>query len=79
MSTKQNPGRYDCYAKLADDEPYFVLRATDPLAPALVELWASLRLAREGEHSKLQEARNCAHMMRSWRRTYMAGRPSQIA
>jgi hypothetical protein len=79
MSTKQNPGQYDCYRKLAADEPYFVLRAKDPIAPALVELWAALRLASEGEYSKLQEARNCAQTMRAWRRTYMAKLPSQIA
>jgi hypothetical protein len=80
MTTKQNPGQFDCYAKLAADEPYFVLRAKDPLAPVLVELWAALRrLASEGEYSKLQEARNCAQTMRAWRREYMANLPSQIA
>lgn len=36
MSTKLDPGQFDCYAKLADDEPYFVLRAKDPHAPVLV-------------------------------------------
>ena len=43
MSTKNDPGPFDCYAKLASDEPYFLLRAKDPVAPFLVMAWASLR------------------------------------
>ena len=39
MGTKTNPGEYDCYAALADDEPYFLLRANDPLAPEIVRDW----------------------------------------
>ena len=66
MSTKQNPGNYDCYAKLADDEPYFLLRAKDPHAPILVELWAALREAEFGPFEKLEEARSCAKQMREW-------------
>lgn len=66
MSTKQNVGDYDCYAKLAFDEPYFVLRAKDPHAPALVELWAALREAEFGNFDKLDEARACAQQMREW-------------
>lgn len=66
MSTKNDPGKYDCYAKLADDEPYFVLRAKDPHAPALVELWASLRAAEFGHYDKLDEARRCADAMRAY-------------
>ena len=43
MGTKMDPGKYDCYAKLAGDEPYFVLRAKDPVAPYLVHAWRMLR------------------------------------
>ncbi len=43
MSTKNNPGNYDCYAKLDPDEPYFVLRAKDPSAPYLIRIWVQLR------------------------------------
>ena len=43
MGTKNNPGNFDCYAKLADDEPYFVLRAKDPIAPFLVGAWRMMR------------------------------------
>ena len=74
MSTKQHPGSFDCYAKLAPDEPYFVLRAKDPIAPALVELWAELRKAQFARFlndgglfaAKLTEARACADEMRRW-------------
>ena len=34
-----------CFLKAMDDEPGFVLLARDPLAPALVRLWASMRRA----------------------------------
>lgn len=83
MSTKQNPGPFDCYAKLALGEPYFVLRGKDPIAPALVELWAAIREAQHGaaltvgqlldqcresgSYSKLTEARKRAADMRRWR------------
>lgn len=43
MATKANPGQFDCYANAAPDEPLFVLRAKDPVAPALVRAWAYLR------------------------------------
>lgn len=66
MSTKLNPGNYDCYAKLKDDEPYFVLRAKDPHAPALVELWAALRESEFGCTAKFDEAKKCAQEMRDW-------------
>lgn len=66
MSTKLKPGRYDCYDRLADDEPYFVLRAKDPLAPALVRLWAALRESEFGPTDKFEEAKKCADDMRRW-------------
>ena len=43
MTTKKNPGKFNCYAKLADDEPYFVLRGKDPVAPYLVLAWREIR------------------------------------
>lgn len=42
MATKNNPGQFDCYAKADPDEPLFTLRAKDPRAPYLVELWAQI-------------------------------------
>lgn len=43
MSTKNDPGKYDCYAKLAPDEPYFLLRAKDPTGSHLVAAWTCIR------------------------------------
>lgn len=43
MATKNDPGKFDCYAAAAPDEPIFVLRADDELAPILVRLWAGMR------------------------------------
>lgn len=43
MGTKNDPGTYDCYAKLEPDEPYFLLKSTDLVAPYLVRAWAYLR------------------------------------
>lgn len=73
MGTKNNPGKFDCYAAALPDEPYFILLARDPDAPMLVELWAYLR-ERHGcsEHpsrshdEKAKEARNIANDMRLW-------------
>ncbi len=76
MSTKLNPGAYDCYARLADDEPYFVLRAKDPQAPALIEQWADERQARYGAYPKLDEARACAREMRAWKSAHPEAMPS---
>lgn len=80
MGTKNEPGKYDCYAAAEPDEPVFVLRGSDPLAHMLVALWASAReingpasprqeppeqvAARERE--KVAEARACSARMRDW-------------
>lgn len=73
MGTKLNPGPYDCYTKAAPDEPIFILRAKDPIAPIMVQMWARLTeyFAKEHKQSvddvKLIEAFNCAEQMRIWR------------
>ena len=67
MGTKNNPGRFDCYASAAPDEPLFVLLARDPLAPIIVESLASLRAHAAGNPSKVAEAKACATAMREWR------------
>lgn len=55
-----------CLNKAAPDEPVFVLRAKDPLAPITVRHWATMS---EGKHepAKLAEARNLASEMEDWR------------
>lgn len=81
MSTKQDPGAYDCYAKLQEDEPYFVLRAKDATAPLLVRHWVQRRRIEAqvagqaitpAYEAKLQEALKCADDMEAWRERHQA-------
>lgn len=64
MATKNNPGKFDCYANAEPDEPMFVLLGRDRMGASIVRLWA---LAREGEgltaNEKLEEAYQCACAM----------------
>lgn len=52
MATKANPGKYDCYGAMPDDEPHFVLRSTGSTSPGLVRIWAAIKAAnfREAHH-----------------------------
>lgn len=63
MATKNNPGRFDCYANATPDEPMFILLGRDRHAPALVRLWASRREAEGEDAGKVAEARACAEAM----------------
>jgi hypothetical protein len=55
-----------CLAKAAPDEPIFVLRAHDELAPDIVRLWAQ-QAAREGtSEGKCLEALKLADRMEQW-------------
>jgi hypothetical protein len=62
-----------CLGKAADDEPVFVLRANDVVAPAAVEAWADFveqsvgaMVSGDQTRAKVQEARSIAHQMRAW-------------
>ena len=83
MGTKLKPGKFDCYAKAAGDEPIFVLRAKDPRAPNLVRNWADHYLIQkqignsvgngpepltESQREKYLSALACADAMEEWRR-----------
>jgi hypothetical protein len=76
MGTKNNPGKYDCYAAAEPDEPLFVLRATDPLAPNTIRGWAmnrchqiasGVRPNTPEQWEKIAEAFSCATNMETWR------------
>ena len=68
MGTKNNPGRFDCYAVAEPDEPMFILLGRDRHAAALVHLWAAMRMGVEGPESlKARDASVCANMMVMWR------------
>lgn len=66
MTTKNNPGAYDCYSKAEPDEPMFVLLGRDPMAGALVRAWAELRRMSGEAEGKVAEARACAVAMDEW-------------
>ena len=66
MSTKNDPGTYDCYANAAPDEPMFVLLGRDRHAPLLVRLWAALREADGEDAAKVEEALGCSTDMVHW-------------
>lgn len=69
MGSKNNPGRFDCYADAAPDESMFVLLGRDRHAATLVRVWALLR-HREGEDAaKIAEALACADKMEAWARS----------
>lgn len=68
MGTKNNPGRFDCYANAAPDEPMFILLGRDRHAAILVELWTQMRVM-EGETTAVCcEAAECADALRDWNR-----------
>jgi hypothetical protein len=63
MGTKNDPGKFDCYANAEPDEPMFILLGRDPMAGALVREWARWREA-SGEAAEItKEARDCAVLM----------------
>lgn len=66
MGTKNNPGKFDCYAKAEPDEPFFTLLGRDIYAPSLVDLWANQAEVDNTDPAKVQEARDCATAMRQW-------------
>lgn len=67
MGTKDSPGEFDCYSRAEPDEPMFVLLARDPLAPALVRIWAAWREHTRGKDAKTVEAERCADDMQAWK------------
>ena len=59
-----------CLEKAGADEPIFVLRSTDKLAPIIVEHWACLVEAHSGRSAKIDEAMELAMLMRQWQREH---------
>ncbi len=64
-----------CWNKAENDEPVFVLRANDPVAPANIILWAQQYLSSKGGYHRLtlaqaekyNRAMNTAQAMKEWR------------
>lgn len=69
--TKNNPGKFDCYANAEPDEPMFVLLGRDPAAGLVVTFWNAIRaemkgISTEDLDEKGNEAADCAQLMESW-------------
>jgi len=58
-----------CYENAFLDEPLFVLRAHDELAPTIVRDWAKLAQQHGCNAEKLAEARECALQMEEWQKS----------
>lgn len=56
MATKNNPGKFDCHAKAAPDEPTFTLIARDPTMGAMLVLWNVLRERACGQATGSEQA-----------------------
>lgn len=57
---------HSAWNKIGDDEPVFILRARDVLAPTIVFEWADRLVRRGGSFEKAERAVNCALAMRAW-------------
>jgi hypothetical protein len=55
-----------CLGKAAWNEPLFILRGQDQLAPALVRAWAALAKEHGCSADKVAEAIDLAHKMEGW-------------
>ena len=55
-----------CFNKAADNEPLFILRAQDRLAPQAVRVWAALLASESGSSQKVAEASALAEAMEKW-------------
>lgn len=64
MATKREGIK--CYENAADDEPLFVLRAQDVLAPEIVREWAFRAAAAGTPVEKVDEARRAADEMEDY-------------
>jgi hypothetical protein len=71
MNTRNGRSRFDCLTRLAPDEPYFVLRAQDRLAPEQIEAWAIEAQLNGCTPGKVAEARRIAGEMRRWSKRKM--------
>lgn len=62
-------------ANVADDEPIFVLRAKDIIAPGIVQAWKTAAQAKGVPAEKTREAERCRLQMLGWQAKYSAKMP----
>lgn len=66
MSSKTNPGAFDCFAAAEPDEEMFILLGRDPWAGSFVRRWIDLRTLNGERADKLEEAKACADRLDAW-------------
>lgn len=74
MSTKENPGKFDCYGRAMPHEEMFTVLGRDRTSPKFVLKWAKKRMtdiakgkAPESDLAMVAEAVLCAKRMKRWR------------
>lgn len=81
MSTKEEPGPFDCWDKLLPGEEYFLIRAKDPDFELFVRQWAlnrrmqvnmGSRADTHRENQRIASALDCAYNGKQWRDKYLA-------
>ena len=65
----------DQTGKVAQDEPVFLLRAKDSLAPNTVRYWAALLLDHNGDVVAYKAAMEQAELMEEWQENNMSKLP----
>lgn len=70
MATKEVELETGCLSKVDGDEPVFVLRAKDTMAPTVVRIWAMFADIAGVFPAKTDEARELAHQMDVWQREH---------
>lgn len=56
-----------CLNTAAEDEPLFVLRANDELAPEIIRVWITRSIIRSMHLRRLEEAELLAQKMEAWK------------
>lgn len=70
MAVKKVERETGCFARAAEDEPLFVLRAQDRAAPAAVRDWAARAFNLGAPEAKVREAMDLAVEMEQWQRSH---------
>ncbi len=65
----------DLSGKIPADEPVFLLRGQDALAPWCVRQWADVVEAQDGDPEMVKDAREQAARMDEWQRTVCCKMP----
>jgi len=66
MNTAEKEFESGCLSRVADDEPVFVIRASDKSAPVIVKCWALLAELIGVKKHKIESANKVSQEMLDW-------------